>query len=126
MLRPFDPELKMGLVVDTAKTTGLGYKLFQFDPRFTPACEAPKGQKSRSGPMNFALQGVWLVGAKGSWADLSPIESEVVGYWHVARRLHYHIRGAPVVFGFVDHRSFAELYMKKKNRCRSCPPACSS
>ena len=59
------------------------------------------------------LQGVWSFNAKGSWANLSPIESEVVGYWHAARRLHYHIRGAPVVFGFVDHRPFAELYMKK-------------
>ena len=62
MLRPFDPELKMGLVVDTAKTTGLGYILFQFDPRFPPTCEVPEGQESRAGPMNFSLQGVWSVG----------------------------------------------------------------
>ena len=114
MLRPFDPKLKMGLVVDTAKAMGLGYILFQFDPRFPPAREVPDGQSSKAGPMNFSLQGVWSVGAKGSWADLSPIESEIVGYWHATRRLHYHIRGAPVVFGFVDHKRFADLYMKKE------------
>ena len=66
MLRPFNPELKMGLVVDTAKTTGLGYILFQFDPRFPPAAEVPFRQKSKAGPMNLSLQGVWSVGAKGS------------------------------------------------------------
>ena len=64
--------------------------------------------------MNFALQGVWSVGAKGSWVDLSHIELQIVGYWHATRRLHYHIRGTPVVFGFVDHKPFAELYMKKE------------
>ena len=67
-----------------------------------------------TGPMNFSLQGVWSVGAKGSWADPSPLESEVVGYWQASRRLHYHIRGAPVIYGFVDHRQFAELYKKKQ------------
>ena len=65
--------------------------------------------EGRAGPMNFSLQGVWLVGAKGSWADLSPLESEVVGYWHASRRLHCHIRGAPVIYGFMDHRPFVEL-----------------
>ena len=43
--------------------------------------------------MNFSLEGVWSVGAKGSWVDLSPIELEIVGYWHATRRLHYHKRG---------------------------------
>ena len=69
MIRPFDPELTMGLVVDTAKTTGLGYILFQFDPSLPPATEVPEGRASRAGPMNFALQGAWSVGAKGSRAD---------------------------------------------------------
>ena len=64
--------------------------------------------------MNFALQGAWSVGAKGSWADLAPIESEIVGYWHASRRLHYHIRGAPVIYSFVDHQPFATMYMKKQ------------
>ena len=64
--------------------------------------------------MNFALQGAWSVGAKGSWGDLAPIESEIVGYWHASRRLHYRIRGAPVIYGFVDHQPFATMYMKKE------------
>ena len=68
----------------------------------------------RAGPMNFALQGAWSVGAKGSWGDLAPIESEIVGYWHASRRLDYHIRGAPVIYGFVDHQPFATMYMKKE------------
>ena len=66
-----------------------------------------------AGHMNFALQGAWSVGAKGSWADLSPIEAEIVGYWHATRRLHYHIRGALVIYGFVDHQTFAEMYERK-------------
>ena len=64
--------------------------------------------------MNFSLQGVWSVGAKGSCADLFPLASEVVGYWHATRRLHYHIRGAPIIYGFVDHQPFADLYEKKQ------------
>ena len=104
----------MGLIVDMAKTTGLGYILFQFDPLLPPACEMTGTEEARAGPMNFSLQGVWSVGAKGSWADLSPLGSEVVGYWHSSSRLHYHIRGAPVVYGFVDHRSFVELYARKQ------------
>ena len=59
------------------------------------------------------LQGAWSVGAKGSWADLSPIEAEIVGYWHATRRLHYHIRRAPIIYGFVNHQPFAELYERK-------------
>ena len=114
MLQPFNPALAMGLVVDTAKTTGIGYILFQFDPRFPPACALADQSAATVGPMNFSLQGVWSVGAKGSWADLSPLESECVGYWHATRRLHYHIRGAPVIYGFVDHQPFAELYEKKQ------------
>ena len=72
MLRPFDPELKMGLVVDTAKTTGLGYILFQLDPCFPPASEVPEGQELRAGPMNFSLQGVWSVRRQGLLGQLIP------------------------------------------------------
>ena len=97
MLQPFNLALAMGLAVDTAKTTGIGYILFQFDPRYPPACELLGFVESMAGPMNFLLQGVWSVGAKGLWADLSLLESEVVGYWHAFRRLHYHIRGAPTI-----------------------------
>ena len=50
----------------------------------------------------------------GSWADLAPLEAEVVGYWHASRRLHYHIRGAPVIYGLVDHRPFVVLYKSKQ------------
>ena len=64
--------------------------------------------------MNFSLQGVWSGGAKRSWADLSPLESEVVGYWHASMSLHYCIRGAPVIYGFVDHLPFGELYDRKQ------------
>ena len=87
--------------------------LFQFDPWYPPACELSGSDESMVGPINFSLQGVWSVGAKGLWADLSSLESEVVGYWHTSRRLHYNIRGAPIVYIFVDHRLFAELYKKK-------------
>ena len=114
MLRPFNPELAMGLEVNTAKTTGLKYILFQFDPLFPPACKMTDIREAKAGPMNFLLQGVWLVTPKGSWADLSPPESEVVGYWNASRRLHYHIRGAPVVCGFIDHQPFADLYARKQ------------
>ena len=77
MLRPFDPELSIGLVVETVKTTGLGYILL-------------------------------------SCANLSPIESKVEGYWHASRRLHYYIRGAPVVFRFIEHKPFPEVYARKQ------------
>ena len=50
----------------------------------------------------------------GSWADLVPLEAEVVGYWHASRRLHYHIRGAPVIYGLVDHRPFVVLSKSKQ------------
>ena len=110
MLQPFNPTLAMGLVVDTAKTTCIGYILFQLDP-LPPACELIDQPTAVAGPMN-SLQGVWLVGAKGSWADLSPFESEVLGYWHASRR--YHIRGTSVIYGFVDHQPFAEYYSKKQ------------
>ena len=88
----------MGLLVDRAKTTGIEYILFQFDLLFPPACAFSDQSVATTGPMNVSLQGVWSVGAKGLWADLSPLESEVVGYWHATRRLHYHIRGAPVIY----------------------------
>ena len=104
----------MGLVVDTAKTTGIGYILFQFDPLFPPACALADQSVAMAGPMNFSLQGVWSVGAKGLWADLSPLESEIVGYWHASRRLNYYIRGVPVIYWFVYHQPFAELYDKKQ------------
>ena len=114
MLRPFDPSLAMGLVVDTAKTTGIGNILFQFNPRLPVALELLDPADGCAGPMNFSLQGVWSVAAKGSWADLSPLEAEVVGYWHASRRLHYHILGAPVIYAFVDHRPFSEYYETKQ------------
>ena len=38
MLQPFNPVLAMGLLVDTAKTTGIGYILFQFDPKYSSWC----------------------------------------------------------------------------------------
>ena len=91
MLCPFDPTLAMGLVVNPAKTTGIGYILFQFNPRFPPACELADQSTAAAGPMNFSLQGVCSVSAKGLWADLSP-----------------------VVYEFVDHQPFAELYGKKQ------------
>ena len=97
MLTPFNQALALGLLADTAKTTGISFILFQFDPRYPPGHRLPDGAEMLAGPMNFALQGAWSVGAKGSWADLSPIEAEIVGYWHATRRLHYHIRGAPVI-----------------------------
>ena len=31
----------------------------------------------------------------------------------MTRRLHYHIRGAPVIYGFLDHQPFAEMYKRK-------------
>ena len=43
MIKPFNLEPVLGLVVDTAKTTCIGYILFQFDPL------SPPGK-----PMNFA------------------------------------------------------------------------
>ena len=58
MLRPFDPSFAMGLVVDTAKMTGIGYILFQFNPRFPVASELLDPSDGRAGPMNFSLQGV--------------------------------------------------------------------
>ena len=114
MLQPFNLALAMGLVVNTAKTTGIGYILFQFDQRFPPARVLEDQSVTTAGPMNFSLQGVWSVGAKGLWADLFPLELEVVGYWRATRRLHYHIRGAPIIYGFVDHKPFADLYEKKQ------------
>ena len=103
----------MGLLVDTAKTTGIGYILFQFDLRYPLGRLLPELADMLAGPMNFSLQGALLVVAKGSWADLSHIESEIVGYWHASRTLHYHIRGAPIVYSFVDHRPSAEMYEKR-------------
>ena len=47
----------MGLLADTAKTTGIGYILFQFDPRFPVATLMAEGVEARAGPRNFALQG---------------------------------------------------------------------
>ena len=76
--------------------------------------DSRQGAEMLAGPMNFALQGAWSVGAKGSWADLSPIEVEIVGYRHASRRLHYHIRGAPIIYGFVNHRPFAKMYERKR------------
>ena len=113
MLRPFDQALALGLLADTAKTTSIGFILLQFDPRYPPGQQLPEGAEMLAGPMNFALQGAWSVGAKGSWVNLSPIEAEIVGYWHASRRLLYHIRGAPVIYGFVDHQPFAEMYERK-------------
>ena len=42
-----------------------------------------------------------------------PLESEGIGCWHAAQRLHYHIQGAPRIYGFVDHRPFSEMYQRK-------------
>ena len=80
VLHPFNQALALGLLADTAKTTGIGFILFQFDPRYPPGQLLPEGAEMLAGPRNFALQGAWLVGTKGLWADLSPMESEIVGY----------------------------------------------
>ena len=62
---------------------------------------------------------MWSVEAKGSWEDLLPLDSEVVGYWSASRQLHYHIRGAPMIYGFVDHKSFAAMYQNKEMSAHS-------
>ena len=95
MLKPFNPELSLGLLVDTAKTTGIEYILFHFDPLSPPGKPPMKSTNPAFGQLNFALQGAWSVEAKSAWADLSPRESEVIGYWNASQRLHYHIQGPP-------------------------------
>ena len=57
MIRQFDPTLAFGLIVDTAKTTGIGYILFQVNPRFPIATQLADISDDRAGPMNFSLQG---------------------------------------------------------------------
>ena len=113
MLSPFNQALALGLLANIAKTMGIGFILFQFDPRYPPGQRLPEGAEMLAGSMNVALQGAWSVRAKGSWANLSPIEAEIVGYWHATGRLHYHIRGATVIYGFVDHQPFAKMYKRK-------------
>ena len=71
MLQSFNPALAMGLHVDTDKTTGIGYILFQFDPRYPPGCRLPESVETLVSPMNFSLQGAWSVGAKGSYWPIS-------------------------------------------------------
>ena len=68
MRKPFNPELSLGLLVDTAKTTIKWYILFQFDLSSFPGIFPTKGTNPASGPMNFPMQGAWMVGAKGAWA----------------------------------------------------------
>ena len=101
-LHPFDPNLQVGMLTDVAKTIGMGIILFQFDPSI-PLCAKT----------NFHLMGVWSIAAKPNWKDLSPIETEILGFSQGYKKLSYYVMGAPVIHGFVDHKPFVELYHRK-------------
>ena len=85
-LHPFDPKKNVGILTDVAKTIGMGIILFQFDPAFPPC---PK--------TNFEVMGVWSICAKPSWRDLSPLETEILGFHQAYQKLSYYITGAPKI-----------------------------
>ena len=57
--------------------------------------------------------GIWSVAAKPSWANLSPLETEIVGFIQATIKLHYYISGAPVIYGYCDHKPFIQMYEDK-------------
>merc|ERR1711894_856456 len=96
-------------MTDVAKVTGLGIFLFQHDAKLPLDEINPK-----TGRVNFQLMGVWSVAAKPSWRNLSALETEIVGYIQATIKLHYYISGAPVIYGYVDHKPFQQIYMGKE------------
>ena len=102
ILHPFDPKLQTAILTDVAKTVGIGIILFQYDPKLE--IHAHK---------NFKLMGVWSVTAKPAWKDLSPLETEIVGFYQAVQKLHYYIYGAREIHGFVDHQPFPQAYHNK-------------
>ena len=101
VLHQFDPSLKTGILTDVAKNTGMGIILFQHDPS-TPITSN-----------NFKVMGVWSIVAKPSWRDLSPIETEILGFYHAWQKLQFYLLGADVIYGYVDHEPFVQLYHSK-------------
>ena len=63
MLCPFNPDLKMDLVVNTAKTTGLGYILFQF--QFSPRMRGTGRTRIQGRPYEFLTSGGLVSRRKG-------------------------------------------------------------
>ena len=101
-LYPFDPKLALGILTDVAKTVGIGIILFQYDPKKGP----PR-------PGNFQLNGLWSIKAKPAWAGLSPLETEIMGFYQASQKLHFYIYGARQINGFVDHQPFPQTYHNK-------------
>ena len=102
VLHQFDPKLKTGILTDVAKTIGMGIILFQHDPS-RPITDD-----------NFKVMGVWSITAKPSWKDLSPIETEILGFYHAWHKLQFYLLGADVIYGYVDHEPFVTLYHDKQ------------
>ena len=102
ILHTFREDLDIGILCDVAKTTGIGMILFQFDAKRDPDFRT-----------NFNLLGLWSISSKPGWKDLSPLETEITGYWHAQNRLWFHIMGARVIHGFVDHKPFVDTYQNK-------------
>ena len=102
ILHPFDPKLQTAILTDVAKTVGIGIILFQYDPK-----------REIHAHKNFKLIGLWSVTAKPAWKDLSPLETEIVGFYQAVQKLHYYIYGAREIHGFVDHQPFPQAYHNK-------------
>ena len=101
-LHSFDPRLATGILTDVAKTLGIGILLFQFDPKY-----------DLHPVRNFRLMGIWSIAAKPAWKDLSPLETEIVGFYQAYQKLHFYVYGARVIYGFVDHLPFVQAYHGK-------------
>ena len=102
VLHQFDPSLKTAILTDVAKTLGMGIILFQHDPD-KPITED-----------NFKVMGVWSITAKPSWKDLSPIETEILGFYHAYQKLQFYLLGSDIIYGYVDHEPFVQLYHNKQ------------
>ena len=109
ILHEFDPTFDTGLMTDVAKCTGLGLFLFQHTAGI-PLDEIDP----RTGRLNFQLLGIWSISAKPSWRNLSPLETEILGFFQASVKLHYEIAGAPVIHGYVDHKPFMQAYNSKE------------
>merc|ERR1712082_19444 len=102
VLHKFEQKWDLGLAVDTAKSLGVGIILFQFDARKPP-----------DEPNNFRLLGIWSIAAKPAWKDLSPLESEILGFYQAYQKLWFYVFGARRIYGYTDHQPFATSYNTK-------------
>jgi hypothetical protein len=101
----YDKDQALGLDVDTASCSGVGYLVYNYD----------KEAEERGRPREESIKLIRLgsISAKKEWSNYSALETESTGCLHVLRKMSYFVAGAPEINLRVDHRPLAQAWSNK-------------